>query len=107
LPAATAACVSLLQNHNVKERPFEDVSSNPPTRSRSPTRAGRNRLGPGGRRGFYARALCLSTTFSRKIRISQHLEKTLKKQRDFAAPQLPRGPRERFGVATKLIYRFA
>jgi hypothetical protein len=41
--------------------------------------------GPGGRRGFYARALCLSTTFSRKTRISQPLQKRLKNQREFCA----------------------
>jgi hypothetical protein len=49
----------------------------------------------------------VSTTFSRKNRISQALEKRLKKQRDFCAPKLPRSPRERFGAATFLTYRFA
>jgi hypothetical protein len=48
----------------------------------------------------------MSTTFSRKKRISQHSEKWLKNQRDFAAPTAPRSPRERFGVATALTYRF-
>jgi len=41
--------------------------------------------GPGGRRGFYARPLAMSTTFSPQIRISQSLQKRLKKQRDFGA----------------------
>jgi hypothetical protein len=49
----------------------------------------------------------MSTTFSLKKRISQPLEKRLKKQRDFEASKLPRSPRERFGVATFLTYRFA
>jgi hypothetical protein len=48
----------------------------------------------------------MSTTFSRKKRISQRLQKAPEKQRDFAAPRKPRGPRERFGVATFLTYRF-
>jgi len=48
----------------------------------------------------------MSTTFSRKKRISQHFEKQLKNQRDFAAPTAPRSPRERFGIATSLTYRF-
>jgi hypothetical protein len=51
--------------------------------------------------------LCLSTTFSRQERIFQCFEKPLKNQRDFAAPTAPRSPRERFGVATFLTYRFA
>jgi hypothetical protein len=63
--------------------------------------------GPGGRRGFYARPVCVSTTFSRQQRLFQCFEKLLKNQRDFAAPTASRGPRERFGVATFLTYRFA
>jgi hypothetical protein len=49
----------------------------------------------------------VSTTFSLKKRISQSLEKRLKNQRDFGASKQPRSPRERFGVATFLTYRFA
>jgi hypothetical protein len=76
---------------------------NPRTRPRE-TEARRVRAetvpGLGGRRGFYARPLSVSTTFSRKIRLSQPLKKRLKKQRDFCVSNLPRSPRERFGVAT-------
>jgi hypothetical protein len=49
----------------------------------------------------------VSTTFSLKKRISQHVEKVLIKQRDFCTSNLPRSPRERFGAATFLTYRFA
>jgi hypothetical protein len=49
----------------------------------------------------------MSTTFSLKKRISQSSEKRLQKQRDLEASKLPRSPRERFGVATCLTYRFA
>jgi hypothetical protein len=59
---------------------------NPRTRPRK-TEARRVRaetvLGPGGRRGFYARPYRVSTTFSRETRISQLLKKHLKNQRDF------------------------
>jgi hypothetical protein len=48
----------------------------------------------------------MSTTFSLKKRISQSSEKRLKNQRDFGTSKQPRCPRERFGVATSLTYRF-
>jgi hypothetical protein len=63
--------------------------------------------GPGGRRGFYARPVCVSTTFSRKQRISQWSEKHQENQRDFCAPETLRCLRERSGAATDLTYRFA
>jgi hypothetical protein len=62
---------------------------------------GPRRLGPGGRRGFYARPLVMSTTFSRKKRISQRFEKHQENQRDFCAPGPLRCLRKRSGAATK------
>jgi hypothetical protein len=86
--------------------PFRGSSAKPAHAKPKPGACGPKPLGPGGRRGFYSRPLVMSTTFSRKKRISQRLQKAVEKQRDFAAPGKPRGPRERFGVATLLTYRF-
>jgi hypothetical protein len=91
-PQHTAACVSLLQNHNVKERhsakkpDFGGRFPEPANVEPEPGACGPRRLGPGGRRGFYARPLVMSTTFSRKKRNSRHLEKSQENQRDFRAP---------------------
>jgi len=87
----TAACVSLLQNHNVKERhstkkpDFGGRFPEPANTEPEPGACGPRRLGPGGRRGFYARPLGMSTTFSRKKRISQQVEKSQENQRYFRA----------------------
>jgi hypothetical protein len=62
--------------------------------------------GPGGRRGFYARLIGLSTTFSRKKRISQDVRKHLKNQHEFSAPKVFASLRNRLGAATALTYRF-
>jgi hypothetical protein len=104
-PQHAAACVSLLQNHNVKER-----RSKKPPRGRfflaRPREAEPGACGPkpfqvpAGRRGFYARPLSLSTTFSRKTRFSQLMKKHLKNQRDFAALNPLRTPRRRLRIAT-------
>jgi hypothetical protein len=63
--------------------------------------------GPGGRRGFYARALGLSTTFSRKTRISRRLEKHPRNQRDFCASEVFALCARTFGGRNELTYRFA
>ena len=52
-----------------------------------PGACGPRRLGPGGRRGFYARPLVMSTTFSRKKRNSQRFKKSQENQRDLYAPK--------------------
>jgi hypothetical protein len=84
-PQHAAAYVSLLQNHNVKER---RPGISPRARARK-AEARRKRAetvpGPGGRRGFYARLTTLSTTFSRKRLVCQSFKKRLKNQRDFCA----------------------
>jgi hypothetical protein len=49
----------------------------------------------------------MSTTFSRKKRISQRFGKHQENQRDFRAPEAQRCLRKRSGAATKLTYRFA
>jgi hypothetical protein len=99
----TAAYVSLLQNHNVKERRFGE--NYPQARARR-TEARQSRAetvpGLGGRRGFYAPALAMSTTFSRKKRISRTLKKSSKKQRDFCGTEHSAHQRERLTVATML-----
>jgi hypothetical protein len=102
-PQHTAACVSLLQNHNVKERhsakkpDFGGHFPEPAHAMPKPGACGPRRLGPGGRRGFYARPLVMSTTFSRKKRNSQHFEKSQENQRDFCAPERMRCLRKTFG----------
>ena len=101
-PQHTAACVSLLQNHNVKERhstkkpDFGGRFPEPANTEPEPGACGPRRLGPGGRRGFYARPLVMSTTFSRKKRISQSFEKHQENQRDLCAPGPKRYLRDTF-----------
>jgi len=93
--------------HSAKKPDFGGHFLEPAHAMPKPGACGPRRLGPGGRRGFYARALCLSTIFSRKKRISQHFEKLLKKQRDFCAPSDDAVRVGRLGIATVLTYRFA
>jgi len=63
--------------------------------------------GPGGRRGFYARAFAMSTTFSLKTRISQRLEKSPENQQILRLIKQSARSRERLIAATILTYRFA
>jgi hypothetical protein len=105
-PQHTAACVSLLSNHNVKERhsakkpDFGGRFLEPANVEPEPGACGPRRLGPGGRRGFYSRPLVMSTTFSRKKRISQQIEKSQENQRDFARPGACAVCTRRSGAAT-------
>ena len=107
-PRSTAACVSLLQNHNVKERPFRGRASKPARIEPKPDKRGpKPSPGPGGRRGFYARPLAMSTTFSRKKRISQTLEKHQKNQRVLCALGCRADSAGHLRIATITPYRFA
>lgn len=88
--------------------PFWGSSSEPAHAKPKPVACGPKPIpGPGGRRGFYSRPNSVSTTFSRKIRFFQPLEKRLKNQRDFARSKLLRNSRGCLRIATTPPYRFA
>jgi hypothetical protein len=76
-PQHAAACVSLLQNHNVKERHTEKHLCTRTSEAEARFLRAETVSGLGGRRGFYSRRFPMSTTFSRKKRIFQQFKKSL------------------------------